>query len=662
MIKRLVISSFLSFLALFTVANSTQIDSLINLTHQERNDSVLLDLYNEIGSATYKVDQQLAKKYWTKAQQLAENKIKGNRTHYFVKQLSIAKNGLGIVNRRMGNYSEALTYYFDCLKLNEEIKNDTNISSTLQNIGIIYRDLEEYDKAIDYYDKSLEMRLQINDSLALAGSYNAYGILYRRIKEYQKALDYYHKSLAISEKLNDNENVAQSHNNIGVVYVLKKDYPKAVEYFQKAFDLHSSKNNEAGIARYYANMTHVYDRQGNVSKSIEFGLKAYQQYQEMGRKNDLSQVAHKLSKLYVKTNNYKNSLQYYKEYIALRDSVFNKKTTRDIAQKELQFEYDKKMLADSLARVEAEKIKELEHQQELNQQKTYSYGGAIILLIVIVFSIMLYKRLKISNKQKAIIEEQKLIVEVKNKEIVDSINYAKRIQSAILPSIEKIRKYLPDTFVLYQPKDIVAGDFYWFAEKEGKILIAVADCTGHGVPGAMVSVVCHNALNRAVNDFKLVEPSKILDRTAELVKEAFKKNNEEVKDGMDISLCAFDLKNNELEYAGAINSLFYVTENKLKEVKGDKQPIGQFADVKPFTNHKIALSQGDRVYMFSDGYADQFGGEKGKKYMYRRFRDLISSISKKEFSTQKQELMNEFENWRGGLEQLDDVCVIGVRV
>ena len=320
------------------------------------------------------------------------------------------------------------------------------------------------------------------------------------------------------------------------------------------------------------------------------------------------------------------------------------------------------IMADSLSRVEEERIQAMQHQQELNQQKMFLYGGGIFLFIVIVFSVIIFNRLKITNRQKATIVQQKLIVEEKNKEITDSINYAKRIQTAILPSIEKIKTSFPNSFVLYKPKDIVAGDFYWYMEKAGKVLIAVADCTGHGVPGAMVSVVCNNALNRAVNDFNLMEPAKILDKTAELVIDAFKKSGEDVKDGMDISLCSFDKENNELEYSGAINSLFYIAENKLIEVKGDKQPIGQYANIKPFTNHKIALTKGDTVYLFSDGYHDQFGGEKGKKYMYKRFRELILGISKKEFSKQKVELETEFEQWRGDLEQLDDVCVIGVRV
>ncbi len=663
MTKKVIIGLFFIASALFGRATDNTVDSLINLTVNEKNDSVLVMLYNDIGSASYRMDQLLAKRYWEKAHKIATEKVKEVRDTFYLAQLSTSNNGMGIISRRMGNYSDAISYYQASLTINEELSDTGNIGYNYFNIGIIYRDLEEYDKALGYYQKSLDLRIEFKDTLGLASCYNGFGILYRRMKNFEKALEYYNKSLELSAIINDDENVAQSYSNIAVIYTLEKDYPKALEYFEKGYEIHNAKNNQAGVAKYYANMTSVYDRMGNAKKAIIFGEKAYKVYIEMDRKNDVSIVAGKLSRLYAKTNNHSKALTFFKTHIVYRDSVFNEKTTREVTEKAMQFEFDKQLMADSLSRVEAEKITALEHQQEIDQQKTLMYAGAVILLLVIIFSIVVFNRLKISNRQKATIERQKLVVEIKNREITDSINYAKRIQSAILPSIEKIKESLPNSFVFYRPKDIVAGDFYWYKKVNSKIFIAVADCTGHGVPGAMVSVVCNNALNRAVNDFWLLDPAKILDKTAELVIEAFRENKEEdVKDGMDISLCSFDIENNKLEYAGAINSMFYITDNNLKEIKGDKQPIGQFADIKPFTLHKINLSKGDKIYMFSDGYADQFGGVKGKKFMYKRFRELILGVSSKEFSKQETELEAEFQNWKEDLEQVDDVCVIGIEV
>ena len=655
------LSFFLGF-ALITKGNTDYIDSLINLTVNEKNDSILVDLYNHIGSESNKEDELLSKEYWSKALQLATEKIKEQRTPYYLEQLATANNGMGIISKRNGDLARAISYYQTSIKINEELDNREKMNTNYFNIGVLYRNLKEYDKALEYYEKSLAYRKEIKDTAEIARNYLAIGVIYRRMNNYDKALEYYHKALELAAMINDGEVSSHAYSNIGVIHIEQENYEEAYQFFTKAFEYIKTQNNQSNIAKHHANMSSVYEGLGDNARAIKEAKIAYDMYLEMNRIPDLSTAAKKLSDLYMKTNNYKRSLELYKEFIIYRDSVYNENTTREVTEKEMRFEFDKQMMSDSLARAEEERIKELEYQQELNQQKTYMYGGGFILLMVIIFSVIVFQRLKISNKQKVIIQQQKMVVEEKNREITDSITYAKRIQSAILPSMETIQESLPDSFVFYQPKDIVAGDFYWYVKKEDKVLIAVADCTGHGVPGAMVSVVCYNALNRAVNDFNLIDPAKILDKTAELVTDAFKKNKEDVKDGMDISLCCFDLKNKILEYSGAINSLFYIHENKLTEIKGDKQPIGQYANIKPFTSHHVNLAKGDKIYLFSDGFHDQFGGEKGKKFMYKRFRDLILGISSGEFSYQKTELEKEFNTWKKDLEQVDDVCVIGIKV
>lgn len=246
------------------------------------------------------------------------------------------------------------------------------------------------------------------------------------------------------------------------------------------------------------------------------------------------------------------------------------------------------------------------------------------------------------------------------KEITDSISYAKSIQSAILPSKKVVRKLFKESFILYKPKDIVAGDFYWLEERAGKVLFAAADCTGHGVPGAMVSVVCNNALNRAVREYDLIEPGAILDRTRKIVKEEFEKSEEEVNDGMDIALCSLD--GHQLKYAGAHNPLWIIRDGKILETKADKQPVGKFERQQPYTTHTFELQKGDSIYIFSDGYVDQFGGEKGKKFKIKAFRQLLLDVQEKVMTEQKAIINQTFENWKGSLDQVDDVCVFGVRV
>ncbi len=257
-------------------------------------------------------------------------------------------------------------------------------------------------------------------------------------------------------------------------------------------------------------------------------------------------------------------------------------------------------------------------------------------------------------------QRQKEVIEVAHKEIKDSIEYAKRIQTAILPPPKIVKEYLSDSFILYLPKDVVAGDFYWMEQKDGKTLFAAADCTGHGVPGAMVSVICNNGLNRSVREYGITEPGKILDKTREIVIREFEKSEEEVKDGMDIALCS--VEDNILEFAGANNPLWLIRNNELIEIKADKQPIGVFDEPKPYTTHRIELQKGDVFYVFSDGFADQFGGPQDKKFMKGNMKKLFLSVQNETMEKQKELIEEAFMNWKGKLEQIDDVCVIGVRV
>jgi serine phosphatase RsbU (regulator of sigma subunit) len=286
--------------------------------------------------------------------------------------------------------------------------------------------------------------------------------------------------------------------------------------------------------------------------------------------------------------------------------------------------------------------------------------------LTIVFLSLMFKRVK-KTKQQVVdknreIELQKRLIEEHQKETIDSITYAKRIQDAILPPENLIKATLPDTFVLYKPKDIVAGDFYWIAQIQDTILIAAADCTGHGVPGAMVSVICSNALNRAVKEFHFSDTGAILDKVTDLVIETFEKSDAEVKDGMDISMLSINKVTRQIQWSGANNPLWYFENAELKEITADKQPIGKSSHRNPFTTHTIAYKPGITFYLFTDGYADQFGGPKGKKFKYKQFQGTLSSILDKDLPGQWKALDVAFENWKGALDQVDDVCVIGIRL
>ncbi len=340
-------------------------------------------------------------------------------------------------------------------------------------------------------------------------------------------------------------------------------------------------------------------------------------------------------------------------------------------------EESKKDLQRSVKKLEKMKVELQNINHLLDNQRLISYSIFFILLIIASLGFLAFNNYRKQKKQAAIISKQKTLAEIqrdeittqhleleeKNREITDSINYAKRIQEAILPPLKLVQQNLKDSFILYLPKDIVAGDFYWMQNSNDKIIFAAADCTGHGVPGALVSVVCSNALNRAVREFDLSKPSKILDKTLEIVIERFEKSEEEVKDGMDIALCSYNPSTLKLEYAGAHNPLWLIKKgaDEVTEIKGNKQPIGKYANTVPFNNHEIQLEKGDTIYLFSDGYVDQFGGERGKKLKSVNFKRLLLSIQEQSIDQQYDSVKNHFNSWKKDLEQLDDVCVIAFK-
>ena len=271
---------------------------------------------------------------------------------------------------------------------------------------------------------------------------------------------------------------------------------------------------------------------------------------------------------------------------------------------------------------------------------------------------------KVEERTVEIAEKNKQLAQ-KNKDILDSITYAKRIQTAILPNQSQISSSLKHSFVFFKPKDIVSGDFYWLEKVNGKILFAAADCTGHGVPGAFMSIIGHNGLNKIVREEGITTPSKILEKLDEFVSKTTQGNDDMgVRDGMDIALIMVDYENMKLQFAGAFNPLYFIRNGELTITKGNKFPIGAFVgeELQKFDNHEFDVKKGDTVYIFSDGYADQFGGDRGKKFKYRRFHDLLLEIHKEPMAKQREILNDTIVNWMGDLEQIDDILVIGVKI
>ncbi|NNM94785.1 MAG: SpoIIE family protein phosphatase [Bacteroidia bacterium] len=335
----------------------------------------------------------------------------------------------------------------------------------------------------------------------------------------------------------------------------------------------------------------------------------------------------------------------------------------------MNFEFQHRQ--DSIS-AQQEKKDVLAEQDKKRQEiiRDFFIAGFVLAAALAFFIFRSYRQKQRDNDtitmQKAEVEQQKQIVEEKNKNIVDSMNYAKRIQTALLKDEERISMHLPDHFILFKPKDIVSGDFYWAHEKDNYLFFAAADCTGHGVPGAFMSMLGVSFLNEIISGASLLNPAQILDKLRERVlKELGQGEEHENKDGMDISLLRMNLKTREIEWSGANNPLYIICRtqrNVLDIIEPDKQPIGYFPVMKPFTNHSVKAETNSVCYLFTDGFADQFGGAKGKKFKYAQLQEKLLGVCVKPLAEQKKILNDTFEAWKGGIEQVDDVLIIGITV
>lgn len=564
------------------------------------------------------------------------------------------------------NLTEAIIISNQSLKIHEEYKNEKGIAKSLYVLAQCHTNLSEFEKAYSYATQSLKIFEKIKDTTGIADCYEDIGNYFEfSKKDMQKALECYSIGIKYSEAINYKKGRAYFLGNIARVYARQNLFEKALENNFESLKLKEELNDQKGMGFSLHKIGQIYFKLGNLVKAKEYAQKCMDLAKTNNHLENVKRSADLLSLIYKQQGNYRLASEMFELYIKSRDSINNISLQKIAVQKEMQYEFNKQQTADSLKIEEERRINLLKFEQE-KVQRYYLYAG---LLLIAVFAGIMFNRFRITQRQKIIIEHkeketqrQKHLIEEKQKEITDSITYAKRLQQAILPPAEFITHHIPKNFVVYKPKDIVAGDFYW-AEKVGEMFfIAAADSTGHGVPGAMVSVVCSNALNRTIKEFKLTETGKILDKTRELVLETFEKSTSEVKDGMDISLLCIDSNNNNIFWSGANNPLWYIQDNKLKEIKADKQPIGKSDYPKPFTTHQIEYKENTTFYLFTDGLADQFGGPNGKKFKYKQFSDLLiknNNLSQK----QQADLINKaFSDWKGDLEQVDDVCVIGVKL
>jgi serine phosphatase RsbU (regulator of sigma subunit) len=528
-------------------------------------------------------------------------------------------------------------------------------------VGIICHNQKRDTEAIQYFEKCAKAAREADVQTTLAKAYTNLASIYSESHKMNLSIDYIQKAMEIQEQLGDKHGIVVCQSQIGMNYIITGQLDKAEEALQKCLKLSEQISAKQYIASSYMKLAEIRLRQNKLQEAQKLGEKGWDISKEVSILTEYSEASRIMKEIYAKQNKPEQALKMYETYIKMRDSVANEETKGITLRKEYEIEFNAKEREVKLV-AEGEKKLLIQKQEEDSKRMTIIIVSvAVVLIIVSFFSVMLFNSLQKNKRINKIVNKQKELVEQKQKEVMDSIQYAKRLQNAILPSMERWHDCLPQSFVLYKPKDIVAGDFYWMEKVGDLVLFAVGDCTGHGVPGAMVSVVCSTALNRSVMEFKLTDPGEILDKTRELVISTFEKNDKDVRDGMDISLCCLDINNKTLLWSGANMWLGIVRDNHFEMLKPNKQPIGKFEKQTPFTTQKKQLQSGDLLYLSSDGYGDQFGGPEGKKFKVKHLTEFLLKISGKNMDEQKLLLDKTFSDWKGSLEQLDDVCIIGVR-
>ena len=555
---------------------------------------------------------QYALKYAEKAQQLAVN-LK------YKKGIATSYNSIGNIYWYQGIFNKALMNHLKSLAIREEISDKEGIAASYTNIGNIYFRQGNYEKTLENYLISLKIREEIGDKKGLSGSYNNIGNIYNIQENNPEALKNYFKSLKISVEIGDKRGIATSYDNIGVIYKREDNYIKALEAHSKSLKIEQEIGNKEGIINSYINMSDVYTILEEYKKAIDFLNQSLTLSKEIGYKIGTETAYYSISKLYEKQGNYQQAYNYYKLFSETKDSIFNEESNKQIAEMQTKYETEKKEAENQLL-TKDNALKDA----NLNSQRLFIYGISIVLILAIGMVVLIfvgYKRKQQTNllleQKNTAIELQKNIIEKKNTQITDSIDYAKNIQDAILPLTSDIKAAFTDAFILYQPKDIVSGDFYWFYHTEQHLFLSVIDCTGHGVPGAFMSLMAYNLLEKIVKQQNINNPSEILDRLNIAVLDILKQHHEEstAKFGMDMSLIRIDKATKQLEFSGAHNSLYIINNNQLTELKADPVSIGTKRQITShFTSLTYQLIKNDQLYLFTDGYAEQISGRNRKRF------------------------------------------------
>jgi serine phosphatase RsbU (regulator of sigma subunit)/Tfp pilus assembly protein PilF len=562
---------------------------------------------------------------------------------------------LGVAYFFIGNYSEALNCNYAALEIFQRLGDLKGVSQANNNMGIAYARQKNFDKALECYRITLGIKKSLGDTKATASTLINMGSAYDNLKKYDSAFICYREGLAVKRSMDDQRGVATCLMNLGLLHSKVLNPDSCNYYLTQSLELRRAIPDKRGIVSSLTSLGALRITLKQYPEAETFLLEADTLSQALGTLDLSQQIWEELTKLYDSTGRYKDALHAHRIYTELTDSLNLAEANRNSDKLEMNYEFEKERIA-----MQADKDTQAAVAAEADKRRlTWIIGITIVLVLVILFSISLFTRLRIIRGQKSIIEQQKLLVEAKSKEVYDSINYAKRIQYTLLAHESFLASHLKEHFIFFQPKDIVSGDFYWASAQGEKFYVAVCDSTGHGVPGAFMSLLNISFLNEAIAERKMTEPSLILDFVREkLIQNISQDGN---MDGMDAVLMCIDKKKRTVTYAGANNSPVIVGSTGTTDCDADKMPVGLGATKQPFSQHTLQLNEGDALYVFTDGFYDQFGGDKGKKYKRSQLLEKLASITSSDMITQRETLSAEFSGWKGELEQIDDVLVVGIR-
>jgi serine phosphatase RsbU (regulator of sigma subunit) len=614
------------------------LNQALKIAEKHELDLLIGNCYLNLGQLyKYKGDYNSSINNYNKAVTLF---LKGNYTS----NLASAYNNIGVAYTEKGDYTPAVEYLLKSLKLTESFNDKAQLSKVLLNVGLVFYYQNNYQKALEYYNLSLNIRRNLNDKKGIALLYNNIGIVYYFQKNSKKALENFKYALHIYEELNNLRGQSMPLFNIAEIYFENDQVDSAFMYYKRSYKIDLLLDDQAGISKCLFKIAEIYNNKRNGDSAIFYANKALKKAIEIDSKQDIKDCYIFFSDFYYQDKNYKQAYDYLNKLNIINDSIYNNQSAELIAEMQTKYETEKKDL-----QLDKQKL-------EIDKQNIVSrilvIGLSIIALILIVLIIQFIQKKRAFR-----------VLEIQKKNITDSINYASRIQTALLPPEDVLNKLLPEHFILFLPKDIVSGDFYWITLINNKTIVAVADCTGHGVPGAFMSMLGFAFLNEIVNKNPEIKANEILNELRLKVINTLHQDKKNNQDGMDIALAIIDTENKVIQFAGANNPLIIVRNNEVIHVAPDRMPIGTYSTEKtPFTLNELPLKTNDMVYLFTDGYIDQFGGEKNKKFGKKSFEKLLIETSSLQVKAQRYFLTEQLLIWMENFDQIDDILVMGLKI